>query len=80
MDGVKILSIATAAISLTAAPACHAFISPGLARANDAVRLGLKLEGRDIDGALKPTNNFVLVKIADIEDQTEGGILLTGKV
>jgi len=40
--------------------------------------LGAKLEGREIDGALKPTNNFVLVKIAAVEDETEGGIFLTG--
>lgn len=72
----KLLSIVTAVTSLSI-PGCHAFVAPGSARAND-VRLGAKLEGRDIDGALKPTNNFILVKLADIEDETEGGILLTG--
>ena len=49
----------------------------GTARAN---RLDAKLEGRDIDGVLTPTNNFVLVKVADILDETDGGILLTGSV
>lgn len=37
------------------------------------------LEGREIEGELKPTNNFILVKKAKIQDQTSGGILLTGK-
>ncbi|KAL7535985.1 hypothetical protein ACHAXR_006843 [Thalassiosira sp. AJA248-18] len=73
---VKLLSLVAAAISLSA-PDCHSFVAPGSARAND-VRLGAKLEGREIEGALKPTNNFVLVKVAAIEDETEGGILLTG--
>lgn len=34
------------------------------------------LEGWKIDGVLKPTNNFILVKTAGIQDKTEGGILL----
>ncbi|KAL9189771.1 hypothetical protein ACHAXT_009446 [Thalassiosira profunda] len=70
-----LLPIAAAIVSL-AAPGC-AFVAPGPARAND-VRLDAKLEGREIEGALTPTNNFVLVKVAEIEDETEGGILLTG--
>mmetsp|Transcript_15464 Transcript_15464/g.32701 ORF Transcript_15464/g.32701 Transcript_15464/m.32701 type:complete len:242 (+) Transcript_15464:133-858(+) len=70
----KILSIVTTAISLSA---CHAFVAPGSVRAND-VRLSAKLEGRDIDGVVTPTNNFILVKLAPVEDETEGGILLTG--
>lgn len=37
------------------------------------------LEGRQIKGEFKPTNNFLLVKVADVQDETEGGILLTGK-
>ena len=74
----KILPIIAAAISLSA-PECHAFVAPGSARSND-VRLSAKLEGREIEGALTPTNNFVLVKVAPIEDETEGGILLTGSV
>lgn len=75
----KLVSIIAAATSFTAS--CHAFVAPGPARAkNNDVRLGVKLEGRDIEGALKPTNNFILVKVADIEDETEGGILLTGSV
>eukprot|EP00571_Detonula_confervacea_P015745 CAMPEP_0172297552 /NCGR_PEP_ID=MMETSP1058-20130122/528_1 /TAXON_ID=83371 /ORGANISM="Detonula confervacea, Strain CCMP 353" /LENGTH=243 /DNA_ID=CAMNT_0013006717 /DNA_START=51 /DNA_END=782 /DNA_ORIENTATION=- len=73
---VKILSIVAAAASLSAS-VCHAFVTPGAVRAN-GVRLGAKLEGREIEGALVPTNNFVLVKIVDVEDETEGGILLTG--
>lgn len=37
------------------------------------------LEGRKIEGDVVPLNNFLLVKIADVKDTTEGGILLTGK-
>jgi chaperonin GroES len=37
------------------------------------------LDGRKIAGEVKPLNNFILVKIAGAKDQTEGGILLTGK-
>jgi hypothetical protein len=77
MAKVSCCLLATAA-SLVA-HSCHAFVAPGATRAND-VRLNAKLEGRDIDGVLTPTNNFVLVKVADILDETEGGILLTGSV
>jgi chaperonin GroES len=38
-----------------------------------------KVDGRTVEGEVKPTNNFILVKIADALEQTEGGILLTGK-
>lgn len=38
-----------------------------------------KVDGRTVEGEVKPTNNFILVKIADAVEKTEGGILLTGK-
>ncbi len=66
-------------LALAAAQSCHAFVVPGNARTSD-IRLDAKLEGRDIDGVLTPTNNFVLVKVADIQSETEGGIFLTGSV
>jgi len=47
-------------------------------RSTSKTALGLKLEGRNIEGVLAPTNNFVLVKIAEVEDTTKGGIVLTG--
>jgi len=72
----KLFSILSAAISLSV-PGCNAFVAPGPAKAS-ITRLGAKLEGREIDGALKPTNNFLLVKVADVENETEGGIFLTG--
>lgn len=75
---VKLLPTIAAAIALST-PGCHAFVAPGRT-VNNAVRLGAKLEGREIEGSLKPTNNFVLVKVADVEDETEGGIFLTGSV
>jgi hypothetical protein len=75
---VKLASIVAATIAASTA-SCHAFIAPVSLRAT-GVRLGAKLEGREIEGALTPTNNFVLVKVAAIQDQTEGGIILTGSV
>jgi hypothetical protein len=74
----KLISIFAAAIAVST-PGSHAFIAPGSVRATD-VRLFAKLEGREIEGVLTPTNNFVLVKVAAIQDQTEGGIILTGSV
>ena len=39
-----------------------------------------KIDGRTIDGGqVVPTNNFVLVKVVAAKEETEGGILLTGK-
>jgi chaperonin GroES len=38
-----------------------------------------KLDGRTIAGELCPCNNFILVKIAQAQEQTQGGILLAGK-
>jgi len=38
------------------------------------------LEGRVIEGEMKPTNNFILVKVADAIEETAGGIILAGKV
>jgi len=43
-----------------------------------SVARGAILEGREIEGTLTPTNNFVLVKVAKAVEQTTGGILLTG--
>lgn len=37
------------------------------------------LDGFKIGGELKPLNNFLLVKVAEAEEETAGGILLTGK-
>jgi chaperonin GroES len=41
--------------------------------------LHLKVDGRTVGGDLVPSNNFILVKIVEAEEQTLGGILLTGK-
>lgn len=41
--------------------------------------VGATLEGRVIEGELKPTNNFVLVKKAAEIEKTDGGIILAGK-
>jgi hypothetical protein len=75
---VRLLPIIAATISISK-PVCHGFVTQR-SRANDVRPLCVQLEGREIEGALTPTNNFVLVKKAAIEDETEGGILLTGSV
>lgn len=41
--------------------------------------LATKVDGRTVEGTVQPTNNFILVKIAEAVEQTQGGILLTGK-
>lgn len=42
--------------------------------------LHAKIDGRTVaGGSVTPTNNFVLVKVAPDKEETEGGILLTGK-
>ena len=38
------------------------------------------LEGKEIENEFTPINNMVLVKKVEDVDQTEGGIILTGKV
>lgn len=75
---VRLLPIIAATISISK-PVCHGFVTQR-SRASDVRPLGVQLEGREIEGALTPTNNFVLVKKAEIQDETEGGILLTGSV
>mmetsp|Transcript_46383 Transcript_46383/g.68484 ORF Transcript_46383/g.68484 Transcript_46383/m.68484 type:complete len:244 (-) Transcript_46383:139-870(-) len=37
------------------------------------------LEGRTIDNAIRPLNNFVLVQVAKADTETSGGIILTNK-
>ena len=38
------------------------------------------LDGKDIDNEFVPINNYVLVKVAEAKEQSDGGIILTGKV
>lgn len=82
MGKLTTIVVATAISPLLLSPTAYAFIgiAPGSARVSNVVLFGAKLEGREIDGTLTPTNNFVLVKKAPNLDQTDGGILLTGSV
>jgi len=42
--------------------------------------LHANIDGRTVkSGSVTPTNNFILVKVAAAQEETEGGILLTGK-
>jgi chaperonin GroES len=60
-------------------------VSHGFAPSQSAIRressplFGTTLDGRKIRGEVIPLNNFLLVQIAGLKEQTEGGILLTGK-
>lgn len=38
------------------------------------------LDGKDIDNEFTPINNYMLVKVAEAKEQSDGGIILTGKV
>jgi chaperonin GroES len=49
------------------------------ARTNSVLCQATRLDGRKIRGDIKPLNNFLLVKKSAVQEQTEGGILLTGK-
>jgi len=40
---------------------------------------GATLEGRTIEGEIKPTNNFIFVKLSAALEETDGGIILAGK-
>lgn len=55
-------------------PTNHAFLPRQSTRLHENV-----LEGRKIKGEVKPINNFILLKVAEAIDKTDGGILLTGK-
>ena len=79
MGKLTTVLVATA-ISLLLGPTSYAFVSVAPTRVANVVLFGAKLEGREIEGTLTPTNNFVLVKKAPVLDQTDGGILLTGSV
>jgi chaperonin GroES len=64
-------------LTLLTIPSVHSF-APNTAGITRTTAQHAVLEGREIDGVLSPTNNFILVKKAAVEDTTSGGILLTG--
>ena len=49
------------------------------ATSTTALQAEATLDGRKIKGQVKPLNNFLLLKCADAAEETDGGILLTGK-
>ena len=67
-------------IALLAIPHAHSFTPSTTALRTSSQHHNAVLEGREIEGVLAPTNNFILVKKAAVEEQTTGGILLTGSV
>jgi len=68
------------ALGLVAVATVGAFAPARTNSRSAAAPLAVTLEGRQIaeGGDLKPVNNFVLVKVAEIQDKTDSGILLTG--
>lgn len=73
----KILSLAAALLCTISANAFVPNARPMGVRKSTSI--GPTLEGRLIEGEIKPTNNFILVKVAPDIEQTEGGIILAGK-
>jgi chaperonin GroES len=67
--GLALLCSLSGAAAFTASPLIE----------RPATQLNLKVDGRTVGGDLVPANNFILVKIVDAQEQTLGGILLTGK-
>jgi chaperonin GroES len=62
--------------------AAHSFTvtsSSSCSRRTTTVLQASLLEGRKIKGDVAPLNNFILVRVADAQEVTDGGILLTGK-
>ncbi|CAB9504419.1 10 kDa chaperonin [Seminavis robusta] len=57
----------------------QSFAPPAVGRDSSTHLYAATLDGRKIAGDVTPLNNFMLVKIADLKEQTDGGILLTGK-
>ena len=37
------------------------------------------LDGKDIDNEFTPINNYMLVQVAEAKEESDGGIILTGK-
>lgn len=52
---------------------------PTAATSRSLTQCNVKVDGRTIEGEIAPTNNFILVKVAAAQEQTQGGILLAGK-
>lgn len=67
------MSSASAFVSQSTTTTGNKQSSPSLLSATNT------LDGRKIEGDIKPLNNFLLLKVAEAQDQTDGGILLTGK-
>ena len=66
---------------LVASESATAFLSSPAAfgTTRSPTQCNLKVDGRTINGDIQPTNNFVLIKKAQAQEQTGGGIILAGK-
>lgn len=64
---------------LTLIGGSNAFAPASFARSSRSSKLHAMLEGREITGEVSPCSNFILVKIAESDKETEGGIILSAK-
>jgi len=73
------LAVLETVTGFTTFPAATTATATAAAATRTTELFASKLDGRAVDGEIKPLNNFLLVKTAKAIDETEGGILLTGK-
>lgn len=54
-------------------------ISTRTPSSGSSTQCNLKVDGKTVENEVKPSNNYILLKKTGLADQTEGGIILTGK-
>ncbi len=64
-------------MTLFMASSCQAFAPSTTAARRTQPLHAETLEGWKIDGMIKPVNNFILIKKAKVEKETQSGIILT---
>mmetsp|Transcript_18299 Transcript_18299/g.25794 ORF Transcript_18299/g.25794 Transcript_18299/m.25794 type:complete len:243 (-) Transcript_18299:140-868(-) len=72
------LTLVGTLLVLLALEGSDAFCSTKSAFTRTSTQCDATLEGRKTVGDLKPTNDFILVKKARVQEQTDSGILLAG--
>jgi len=72
------LKVVSTLFGFLALDGCDSFSLKEPTFTRSLTKCGATLEGRKTVGDLKPTNNFILVKKANVQEQTDSGILLTG--
>mmetsp|Transcript_26730 Transcript_26730/g.62478 ORF Transcript_26730/g.62478 Transcript_26730/m.62478 type:complete len:252 (+) Transcript_26730:195-950(+) len=74
------LLVASASAFAPASTSTSTSTSTSICTTTTTTQLSAKIDGRTVEsGSVVPTNNFILVKVAPAIEETQGGILLTGK-